>query len=305
MDGVDREQLAHFLRTRREALQPEDVGLTRGPRRRTSGLRREEVAALCGMSADYYSRLEQQRGPQPSEQMVGAIARGLHLSIDERDHLFRLAGHSAPARVVFSDHVSPGTLRILDRLDDTPAQVINDLGETLLQTPMAVALLGNQTGYTGYARSTVYRWFTDPASRDIYPEDDHPFHARVFTADLRSAYSRGGSGSRTAGIVTELLRVSDEFSALWNDHEISTHHARTKRLQHPELGILELDCQILADPEQSQALLVFTATPGSESAEKLALLSVIGTQSWAPATADDGIARELPRVGEQQQRRRR
>jgi transcriptional regulator with XRE-family HTH domain len=284
MDLVDREQLAHFLRTRREALQPEDVGLTHGARRRTSGLRREEVAALSGMSVDYYSRLEQQRGPQPSEQMVAAIARGLHLSIDERDHLFRLAGHSAPARVMFSDHVSPGMLRILDRLSDTPAQVINELGETLVQTPMAVSLLGDQTRYTGFARSTVYRWFTDPASRNIYPEDDHPLHARVFTADLRMAYSRGGSGSRAAAVVAELLRVSDEFATLWNDHEVSAHHPRSKRIQHPELGILELDCQILTDPDGSQALLVFTATPGTESAEKLQLLSVIGAQTWAPAS---------------------
>ena len=128
---VDRAQLADFLRTRREALQPEDVGLPRGPRRRTGGLRREEVAALCGMSADYYSRIEQQRGPHPSEQMLAAIARGLHLSLDERDHLFRIAGHAAPRRVHRADHINPGIMRILDRLSDTPAQVMGSLGETL------------------------------------------------------------------------------------------------------------------------------------------------------------------------------
>src|SRR5690349_10221998 len=161
---MDRAQLADFLRRRREALQPEDVGLTRGPRRRTDGLRREEVAALCGMSVDYYSRLEQQRGPQPSEQMIAAIARGLRLSLDERDHLFRLSGHNAPHRTLRTDHVNPGLMRVLDRLDDTPAQVMTDLGETLLQTRLAVALLGNQTRFTGLERSAIYRWFTDPAS---------------------------------------------------------------------------------------------------------------------------------------------
>ena len=93
---MDRAQLADFLRTRREALQPEDVGLPRGPRRRTGGLRREEVAALCGMSTDYYGRLEQRRGPQPSDQMLAAMARGLRLTLAERDHLFRLAGHDVP-----------------------------------------------------------------------------------------------------------------------------------------------------------------------------------------------------------------
>jgi len=96
---VDRPGLADFLRRRRDALQPADVGLVDGLRRRASGLRREEVAALASMSTDYYARLEQQRGPQPSEQMVAAIARGLRLTLDERDHLFRLAGHNAPTRV--------------------------------------------------------------------------------------------------------------------------------------------------------------------------------------------------------------
>src|ERR1700759_745662 len=117
---MDRSQLADFLRTRREAMQPEDVGLPRGQRRRTGGLRREEVAALCGMSADYYSRIEQQRGSRPSEQMLAAIARGLHLSLDERDHLFRLAGHPAPARELRLEHVDAGLMRVLDRLQDTP-----------------------------------------------------------------------------------------------------------------------------------------------------------------------------------------
>ncbi|TDB83279.1 XRE family transcriptional regulator, partial [Micromonospora fluostatini] len=95
---IDRTGLAEFLRNRREALQPEDVGLPRGQRRRTNGLRREEVATLCHMSTDYYSRLERERGPQPSHRMLAAIAQGLHLTIDERDHLFRLAGHHPPPR---------------------------------------------------------------------------------------------------------------------------------------------------------------------------------------------------------------
>lgn len=117
---IDRTGLAEFLRRRRESLQPEDVGLPRGRRRRTNGLRREEVAFLCHMSTDYYARLERERGPQPSEQMIASIAQGLHLSLDERDHLFRLAGHTPPTRGVDSEHISPGLLRILDRLHDTP-----------------------------------------------------------------------------------------------------------------------------------------------------------------------------------------
>ncbi len=275
---VDREQLADFLKTRREALQPEDVGLPRGVRRRAHGLRREEVAALAGMSTDYYSRLEQQRS-KPSDLMVASIARALHLSLDERDHLFRLSGYNAPHRASRTDHVNPGLMRILDQLrDNTPAQVTTALAETLLQTPLAVALLGTKTEYSGMARSMYYRWFTDPDSRRIYPAEDHPMHSRIFTADLRAAYSRDGKKSRADAIVTALLAASPEFSELWADHEIGTAHERTKRIQHPELGVLELECQILLDPDQSQALMVFTATPGSESYERLQLLRVIGTQ---------------------------
>ena len=165
---IDRPGLADFLRRRREALQPDDVGLPRGQRRRTSGLRREEVAGLCHMSTDYYARLERERGPQPSEQMIASIAQGLHLSLDERDHLFRLAGHRPPARGATSGHISPGLLRILDRLADTPAEIVTELGETLRQTPMSVALTGDTTRYTGPERSIGYRWFTDPAIRTRY-----------------------------------------------------------------------------------------------------------------------------------------
>lgn len=277
---MDRDQLADFLRKRRDSLQPEDVGLSRGPRRRTAGLRREEVASLVGMSTDYYSRLEQRRGPQPSEQMVAAIARGLHLSRDEREHLFHLTGHPAPTRSGVSDHVAPGMLRIFDRMTDTPAEVITELGETLMQTPMAVALLGDQLAFTGLSRSTVYRWFTDVSSRNIYPEADHPKRGRTFVADLRAAYARAGKASRAGAIVDELLRVSGEFSAIWSNHEVAVKRTETKRIQHPELGVLELNCQTLIDPDESQVLLVFTATPGSESAQKLELLGVIGAQSW-------------------------
>jgi transcriptional regulator with XRE-family HTH domain len=275
---MDRAELADFLKKRRGSLQPEDVGLPRGKRRRTGGLRREEVAALCGMSVDYYTRIEQQRGPRPSEQMLASIAHGLHLTLDERDHLFALAGHNAPRRALRSDHVNPGIMRVLDRLDDTPAQVMTGLGETLLQTRLAVALLGDETRFTGLARSMIYRWFTDPDARRIYPEADHPRHGRIFASQLHSAYSREGPGSRAAEVVAALRSASGEFTALWNEHEIGRTHDELKRIQHPELGIIELHCQMLFDPYQSQALLVFTAIPGTESYDKLQLLSVIGEQ---------------------------
>ena len=178
---MDRALLADFLRARREGLQPEDVGLPRGSRRRTGGLRCEEVAVLAGMSADYYSRLEQRRGPTPSEQMLAALARALCLSPSEREHLFALGGHSAPRRVPRDEQASPVMRRIVERLPDTPAIVFSRFGETLLQTRPAVSLFGDYTRFTGLSRYLVYRWFTDPEQRAIYPPEDHALRGRVFT----------------------------------------------------------------------------------------------------------------------------
>jgi transcriptional regulator with XRE-family HTH domain len=276
---LDRAGLADFLRRRRESLQPEDVGIPRGQRRRTSGLRREEVAAISHMSVDYYSRIERERGPQPSEQMIASIALGLHLSLDERDHLFRLAGHHPPTPGAVSDHISPGLQRIFDRLDDTPAEIVTELGETLRQTRLGVALTGDLTTYRGPSRSIGYRWFADPATRGIYAPEDHPFLGRMFASGLRGVVTLRGPGSRAAQLVELLLDQSDEFRTVWNAHEVGLRPQEVKHFNHPELGALELTCQSLLDPEQSHHLLVYTAIPGSESHEKLTLLSVIGAQS--------------------------
>lgn len=276
---IDRTGLAEFLRNRREALQPEDVGMLRGRRRRTKGLRREEVAVLCHMSTDYYSRLEQERGPQPSPQMLASIAQGLHLSLDERDHLFRLAGHNPPARGTVSEHVSPGLLRILDRLDDTPAEVVTELGETLRQSPMGVALTGDTTRFTGPERSIGFRWFTDPGSRLLYAPEEHAFLSRMYASGLRQVLTLRGPGSQAAHLAELLLERSEEFRRVWEEHEVGVRPHDVKHFVHPEVGALELHCQRLIDPGQSHSLMVYTAVPGSESHEKLRLLSVIGAQA--------------------------
>ena len=275
---IDRTGLAEFLRLRREALQPEDVGMPRGQRRRTAGLRREEVATLCHMSTDYYARLERARGPQPSEQMVASIAQGLHLNLQERDHLFRLSGHTPPTRGAAGEqHIAPGLLRILDRLDDTPAEIVSETGETLRQTPLGVALTGDLTRFTGPWRSIGYRWFADPATRERYAMADHPHLSRVFASGLREAVALRGPRSRAAELAELLLTESAEFREVWERHEVGVRPAAIKRFQHPEVGLLELQCQSLFDPEQSHRLLVYTAVPGSESAERLQLLAVVGS----------------------------
>ena len=239
---------------------------------------------LCHMSVDYYSRLERERGPHPSEQMVASIAQGLHLTVAERDHLFRLAGHQPPPRGAAGDHVGPGMLRILDRLTDTPAEIVTELGETLRQTPLGVALVGDLTRHTGPARSIGYRWFTDPAARALHAPEDHDFYSRLWVSGLRGVLTLRGPGSKAAHLTDLLLERSAEFRDLWAAHEVGVRPRELKRYDHPLVGRLELSCQVLLDPEQAHSLLVYTAVPGSESHEKLQLLSVVGPATAAQAS---------------------
>jgi hypothetical protein len=291
---MDREQLADFLRHRREALQPEDVGIARGPRRRTNGLRREEVALLASMSPDYYTRLEQQRGPQPSPPMLAAIARALRLTRAERDHLYRLVGHTPPRSDVRSDHVNPGLLRVLDRLD-TPAMVTNDLAEALVQNPLAVALLGDETRFVpgDPDRSRFHRWFSDPAERALHPTEEHDRIARSYASSLRIAIARHPEDPRGRELVDRLLAVSPEFAEIWAGHDVSWRPgSEPKTILHPQVGRIELECQVLVAESEAQILLVYTATPGTASAEALRLLGVVGNQEFAAAPEWDAAAHE-------------
>lgn len=277
---MDRSALAAFLRSRREALRPEDVGLPAGPRRRARGLKREEVAALATMSTDYYTRLEQQRGPRPSEQLLAALSRALRLSGSEREYLFRVAGRNAPAPTSAAAHVAPALLRVLDRLADTPALIISALGETLVQNRLAEALFGDHSTRTGLARSDIYRWFTDPSARSLYPPDDHDRQGRALVANLRAAYGSMGPHSRAADLVAALLDGSPEFADLWSRQEVARRFEDHKILIHPELGPIEVDCQALFTEDQSQTLLVLTAPPHTESDEKIRLLGVVGHEHF-------------------------
>ncbi len=279
---MDRDALAEFLLRHRDALRPADVGLSAGTRRRTAGLRREEVAALAAMSTDYYTRLEQRRGPQPSTQMLASLARALRLTPEERDYLFRISGHSAPDRTVVSDYVAPALLRVLDRLVDTPALILNGLGETLVQNDPARALFGDASHYSGLERSGVYRWFADPEQEQSrYPEHDRERQGRSQVAALRAAYGSMGPQSRAGEIVRELLRRSPEFAAFWEEQVVGRRFEDHKVLIHPEVGEVEVDCQALFTEDESQVLLVLTAAPRSESEDKLKLLTVVGTQRFA------------------------
>ena len=278
---MDRSGLADLLRSRRLRLSPADVGLPPGQRRRTPGLRRDEVAALAAISTDYYTRLEQARGPHPSPAVLSGLARALRMTEDERDHLFHLAGHPAPQRLATSTHVSPGLLHLLDRLGDTPAFVVNDLEETVFQNPLSVALMGDQTRLTGRARSATWRWFTDPAVRTRFPEEDWPIHSRTHTASLRATHGRRGGDPDVAALVADLLDASPEFAALWAEHEVAVRRSDAKRIVHPEVGLLDLQCEILVSGVNGQTLVVLFPRPGTDAREKLELLRVIGTQEFS------------------------
>jgi transcriptional regulator with XRE-family HTH domain len=281
---MDLTELGAFLRSRRDRIRPADVGLPTGPRRRVPGLRRDEVAHLAGASVEYYIELERGSGSQPSEQMLAVLARALRLSADERDHLYRLAGRPVPAAGSVASHVHPGMLDLLDRLETTPAQVITDLHVTLVQNRLAVALLGDETSFSGPATSFLYRWFTDPDARRKYPEEDHARQSASFTADLRAAVARRAGGDREADqLVAALLDRSAEFAELWEQREVAVRRADRKRLVHPTLGIIEVNCLNLFSEDGRQRLLWFSPAAGTDAAERLELLGVVGAQDLVPS----------------------
>ncbi|MET9013628.1 helix-turn-helix transcriptional regulator [Streptomyces olivaceoviridis] len=275
-------ELGAFLRTRRDRIRPAEAGLPQGPRRRVPGLRREEVAQLAGLSADYYTELERgsaKNGVQPSAQTLAALARALRLNVDERDHLFHLAERPVPPSAHGpSAHVQPALLGLLDRLSNTPARVITDLHETLVENDLARNLLGKSPAHRGPVASFVYRWFTAPQTRERYPVEDHPHHSRVFVADLQAAAARRGRDAEVTRMIAVLRRRSPEFAALWDTHDVAVRRKDHKKIVHPTLGVIELDCYNLLSEDGRQRLLWFTAPPGSRGAEQLELLSVIGTQ---------------------------
>ncbi|MEU9471792.1 helix-turn-helix transcriptional regulator [Streptomyces avermitilis] len=286
---MQRDQLADFLRRRREAVRPVEVGIADGPRRRTTGLRREEVAMLAGMSVDYVVRLEQGRSSQPSVQLLGALARALRLCDDERDHLFHLAGHRPPPADGVARLARAGLIRMLDLLGDAPALVLSDLGEVLAQNRAALLLTGDLTGCSGDRRYIAYRWFTDPAARAVTPPEEQERHARQLVADLRAAAGRRTGDSTVAGLVDRLQAASADFRRLWAEHEVAVRRADRKTLLHPRVGRLLMDCQTLVTPDQGQQLMVLTPAD-AETRERLELLRVVGIEEF-PTGATGPTAR--------------
>ncbi|MEV4770138.1 helix-turn-helix transcriptional regulator [Micromonospora humida] len=258
-----RAELATFLRSRRARLRPVEVGLPEGVRRRTPGLRRQEVAQLAGISVDYYVRLEQGRGAHPSGQVLAALARALLLGRDEREYLFRLAGQGPPPAAGPSAVVAPGIRHLIDAMTETPAYLADARYDVLAWNRLAGHFVGDLPPGD---RNMIRWWFRQEASVPWTDAETLRF-ARDSVADLRAAYGRYPGDRGLAELVTELLGVSPRFAALWAEHDVATRRPVVKRVAHPELGPLEFECRVLLVPESDQRLIVYTAVPGSPTRE--------------------------------------
>lgn len=277
LNVMDRAELADFLRSRRERVRPEDVGLPVGPRRRTPGLRRQEVAQLAGISVDYYIRLEQSRGPHPSAQVVEALTRALRLSGDERTHLFHLTGNAPHSAASPRTDVPAGIIHLLQRLDDSPAVVLSATYDVLAWNAMWAALMGTDPSAASPSRPNSLRQFFAPESV-AYAAKHHQF-AREAVADLRAARARYPDDHKTRQLIADLSSMSSLFRELWERHEVAVRRSMTKEVDHPVVGELVLDCETLHIPERDQRLTLYTAAPGTPSHQALQLLKVVGLQS--------------------------
>jgi transcriptional regulator with XRE-family HTH domain len=276
---MDRQGFAQSLIAARARLQPDDVGLPAGRPRRVPGLRREEVAGLAGISVDYLVRLEQARGPHPSAQVVGALARALRLDDGELHHLFILAGIARPRPALVDRQVGVRTMRLLDRLADVPALVVDAAGGLLVWNDLALALLGDITDLAPEQRNVFRMRFLGGRGRLLFdsPEDEERFSVEL-VADLRATSARYPDDPSVRRLVDDLRRGSERFAHLWESGRVEAARTSAKTFDHPRVGRLRLDCDVLLLPESDQQLIMYTAQPGTRDADALDLLRVVGLQ---------------------------
>jgi len=269
-------ELGACVRAWRERTTPADVGLPSGGRRRTAGLRREELATLAGLSVDYLVRLEQGRSANPSRQVVASLARALRLTEAERDHLYRLAGHTPPGPHQMPDHPTPGVQRLLDRLD--AAVSVHDPAWTILAwNPAWAALMGDPSAWSGRERNIVWRAFAGLPTRLIRGDEEARAFKRGTVADLRAVLGRYPLDPALRSLINDLNRI-EEFRGLWATAQVAENHSARKTIDHPEVGPLTLDCDVLTVAGSDLRVIAYTAAPGSVDAERFDLVRVIGLQ---------------------------
>ncbi|KOV61250.1 helix-turn-helix domain-containing protein [Streptomyces sp. MMG1121] len=267
--------LAEFLRIRRGQIGPADVGLPTGPgARRTPGLRREELAALAGVSVDYYTRIEQGRETAPSDAVLGALARALRLTADEHAHLLGLAdqvaGRTPRHRPADPRPAGPGLLLLLESIRPCPAYVLDEVNDVLAANPEGLALMPGLSDWPPGQRNTIRYTFLHAAARSLFADWDRVARnsvAHLHTAELTAP-------GRTAALVAELTAASGEFAALWGRHEVWVKRAGETAFRHPVIGPVTLANEVLSPAGDSQRMLVYQAPPGTAEHDALVLLAM-------------------------------
>jgi transcriptional regulator with XRE-family HTH domain len=271
--------LAVLLRSWRDRLSPTDVGLPAGPARRASGLRREELAALAGLSVDYVIRLEQGRARNPSGQVVASLARALQLSDVERGHLYRVSGLLAPMPGTVPSHIPPSVQRLVARLGEAPLAVFSASWDLLTWSPLWAALLGEPIR-TASERANLLR--AHFVSGSLSPLGDcvversgraDAFGASL-VADLRRVRGRYPDDASVSTLVDDLLESSAEFARLWESGAVDEHQSETKVIRNPIVGDVALDCDVFSVAGSDLRIVIYTAAAGSPAAEKLDFLRV-------------------------------
>lgn len=272
MAATTNNSLGEFLRASRARVEPGEAGLIAGGSRRVTGLRREEVAVLAGVSADYYARLEQGRERHPSAQVVDAVGRALRLDAHARGHLFRLAGLT-PSMAFDSSRalVHPSLLELLDAFPGAAAYVLSPSFDVLATNPLAMALLAPFAGTDNMVRVL----FRHPAAREVFAQWHMVAEASVHALRLNAGLYPQDPGIRA--LVDEFLTASDTasdvFRSLWNDQTVGGLPRAFKVFEHPEAGRIELTYQTFdVRDAPGQQLLVGTPAPGTPSADRIASL---------------------------------
>ena len=274
-------EFGRAIRRWRDRVQPAAAGVPVGGRRRAVGLRREELAGLAGISVDYLTRLEQGRATSPSVQVVEALARALRVSDAERDLLFRLAGHATPGLDVVSSRITPSVQRLLDRLANTPVAVYDATWTLIVANAPYDALMGPTTSWHGIERNSVWRHLVGPGSRAVHTREQQREFEAGLVADLRLTAARYPHDQRLRQLIREITAQSPRFEKLWESSAPTPHQdfGRHKVIDHPDVGHITLDCDTLVVAANDLRIMIYTAEPDTEDAERLSLAIVLGTQS--------------------------
>ncbi len=235
---------------------------------------------LAAISVDYYTRLEQSRGPRPSRQVLAGLAEALLLSEDERAHLFRLAGQLPGSPAGPRRDVSSGMVQMLQRLDGIPAMVIDAKFDVLAWNDLAAALIADFAALGPGERNLARHNFLNDRARSGAVVARTERYARDIVAELRAATARYPDDAELSQLVTELIDGSAEFAELWAGHEVGVQRTMCTTIDHPKIGPITLCCEMLNIPDRDQRLVLYTADPGSSSYEALQLLKVLGTQDF-------------------------